>query len=70
MDEFTGGAAALFVEAFLDGDVRGPGVVAPEQAIPLERFLPRSPRAHRTRDRAWLVVGQLDYTVSGGQGSA
>jgi hypothetical protein len=41
MDELTGGAAALFVEAFLDGDVRGPGVVAPEQAIAPERFLPR-----------------------------
>ena len=41
MDELTGGAAALFVEAFLDGDVRGPGVVAPEQAIAPEVFLPR-----------------------------
>jgi hypothetical protein len=41
MDELTGGAAALFVEAFLDGDVRGPGVVAPEQALAPERFLRR-----------------------------
>ena len=41
MDELTGGAAALFVEAFLDGDVRGPGVLAPEQAVTPERFLSR-----------------------------
>jgi len=41
MDELTGGAAALFVEAFLDGDVGGPGVVAPEQALAPEHFLQR-----------------------------
>lgn len=42
MDDLTGGAAALFVEAFLDGEVRGPGVVAPEQAVGPEVFLRRA----------------------------
>jgi saccharopine dehydrogenase-like NADP-dependent oxidoreductase len=42
MDDLTGGAAALFVEAFLDGEVRGPGVVPPEQAIGPEGFLARA----------------------------
>ncbi len=42
MDDLTGGAAALFVDAFLDGEVRGPGVVAPEQAVAPETFLARA----------------------------
>ena len=45
MDELTGGAAALFVEAFLDGEVRGPGVVAPEWALAPDGFLGRVRKA-------------------------
>jgi saccharopine dehydrogenase-like NADP-dependent oxidoreductase len=42
MDDLTGGAATLFVDAFLGAEVRGPGVVAPEQAVAPESFLARA----------------------------
>ncbi|HUO04624.1 MAG TPA: saccharopine dehydrogenase NADP-binding domain-containing protein [Candidatus Binataceae bacterium] len=42
MDDLTGGSAALFVEAYLNGEVKGPGVVTPEQAVMPEIFLARA----------------------------
>src|SRR5574338_1109135 len=44
MDELTGGCAALFVEAFLDGEVHSTGIAPPETALAPEAFLARARR--------------------------